>query len=475
MVNTTHRSKWLIFLLVAIAQFMVVLDNAITNIALPSIKTELGFSTDSLQWVITAYALAFGGFLLLGGRAADLFGRKKVLLGGMIAFALASFLIGISQNALQLISLRAFQGLAGAFMSPAALSIVLVTFRDGTARNKALSYWTLVSTGGAAAGLLIGGILTQYVGWRWNFFINVPIGIIMAILIARYTPSHEQEERRQTLDMPGALLVTSGLMLFAFGLSQAPVWGWTAWQTIATIVASLGLLGAFVYNESRVAHPLVPLGLFKNRNIVGANLVMAPLYAAMLGTFFLATLFIQSVLHYSPALTGLAFLPMPLTLALMSTQMPRLVGRYGYRRFMIIGPLITAFGLLWLSTLSASSTYVAGLLPALFILPVGIGMTMMPTIAAATSGVPGHQSGLASGVVNTSQQMGGALGLAILSGVLATVTAQYASQGQLVATLHGSQWAFYAAGIFTVAAVLAAITIVRSYRHQAAGVVAMSE
>ena len=225
-------SKWLVFTLVAIAQFMVVLDNAITNVALPTIKRQLHFTTDALQWVVTAYALFFGGFLLLGGRAADLFGRKRTLLAGMAAFTTFSLLIGLSQTSTELVVLRALQGLSGAFMSPAALSIVLVTFRDGSARNKALSFWTLVATGGAALGLLLGGALTQYFGWRWNFFINVPIGIVMSLLIARIVPEHEKEDTKKTLDVPGAVLATSSLMLLVLAFSQAPLWGGTGLKTL---------------------------------------------------------------------------------------------------------------------------------------------------------------------------------------------------------------------------------------------------
>lgn len=454
-------SKWMIFLLVAIAQFMVVLDNAITNVALPSIKTELGFSTETLQWVVTAYALAFGGFLLLGGRIADLYGRRNALLGGMAAFTLFSFLIGVSQEPWQLIVLRAFQGLSGAFMSPAALSIVLVTFRDGDARNKALSYWTLVSTGGAAAGLLLGGLLTQYFGWRWNFLVNVPIGIIVGILIARYIPAHAKEEKEKKLDIMGALLITSSLMLLVLAFSQAPLWGWTSLATVSSLAVAAALLGAFIYNESKVKKPLLPLSIFRIRNVRGANLIMAPLFASMLSSFFLLTLYLQGIMHLDPLMTGLAFLPFPLTLALMSTRMPGLVRKYGFRRFLVIGPMIVVVGMLWLTQLHADSSYVFGILPAAILLPLGIGMTMMPTIAAATAGVPSDESGVASGLANTSQQMGGALGLSILSGVAASVTASSMNLGVTNATLNGYHVAFLASAGFMIIAALVALTVIK--------------
>jgi EmrB/QacA subfamily drug resistance transporter len=453
-------SKWFIFTLVAIAQFMVVLDNAITNVALPSIKRELSFSTETLQWVVTAYILFFGGFLLLGGRIADLFGRRQTLLIGMGAFTLFSFLIGVSQEPWQLIGLRALQGLSGAFMSPAALSIVLVTFRDGTDRNKALSYWTLVATGGAALGLLLGGALTQYFGWRWNFFINVPIGIVISLMIARYIPVQEQEETNKKLDIIGAVLVTASLMLLVLGISQAPIWGWLSIGTLSTLASAAVLMAGFIFNESRVRHPLMPLSIFKVRNVRGANLIMAPLYATMLGSFFMMTLFLQGIMKLNPLMTGLAFLPFPIMLAIMSTRMPKLVQRYGFKRFLVIGPLFVIAGLLLSAGLHAESTYLLGILPSMIIIPIGVGMTMMPTIAAATSGVPKHESGLASGLISTSQQMGGALGLSILSGVAASVALSSLGQGAIEATLNGYRVAYYVAAGFMALATLAALFVI---------------
>lgn len=453
-------SKWFIFILVAIAQFMVVLDNAITNVALPSIEHELHFTNSSLQWVVTAYALFFGGFLLLGGRFSDLFGRKRTLMIGMIVFTLFSFLIGLAAEPWQLISLRALQGLSGAFMSPAALSIVLVTFRDGAARNQALSYWTLVSTGGAAVGLLLGGALTQYLGWRWNFFINVPIGIIITALIASYIPAHDKEEKENKLDIMGAVLVTSSLMLLVLGFSEAPQWGWLSLATLSTIGVSILLMAAFIYNESRVKKPLMPLSIFRIRNVRGANMIMAPLFATMLGSFFVMTLYLQGIMKLDPLMTGLAFLPFPITLAIMSSRMPKLVAKYGFKLFMIIGPLFVIVGMLWMTNLHVDSSYIVGILPSTILIPLGIGMTMMPTIAAATSGVPADESGLASGLVSTSQQMGGALGLAVISGVAASVTLSSSAQNSADALLSGYHVAFMvAAGFMAIAAIVATLVI----------------
>lgn len=455
------RSPWLVFVLVAIAQFMVVLDNAITNVALPSIQHNLHFSSSSLQWVITAYALCFGGFLLLGGRAADLFGRRRMLLMGMIAFTTFSFLIGISQTPSQLIALRALQGMSAAFMSPAALSIVLTTFRDGPDRGKALGYWTLVIAGGVAMGVLLGGALTEYLGWRWNFFINVPIGITMTYLIGKFVPVHAREEKRTSMDIAGSVLVTAALMSLVFGFSQAPEWGWTNTKTLSVFVGAVFLLVMFIWNEARAEHPLMPLSIFKIRNVAGANLIMAPVYAGVMGTFFLTTLYMQSVLLYPPAITGLAFLPFPLLLGFMSTRIPQLVARYGYRRFLIAGPLLVAAGALWLSHLYIGSNYLTGLLPAFIIMPLGMGMTFMPTVAAATSGVPAHEAGLASGLISTSQQMGGALGLAIISGVATSIIAHAQHLGPRDAMAHGYSTAFLVTIAFMFIAASMAIFVIR--------------
>lgn len=455
------RSRWLIFFLVAVAQFMVVLDISITNVALPTIKQSLNFSASSLQWVITAYALAFGGFLLLGGRAADLFGRRKTLLIGMIGFTIFSFLIGVSPSPIALIVLRALQGLAASLMSPSALSIVLTTFHEGKERNKALGLWTTVATGGAAVGLLLGGILTQYLGWRWNFFVNVPIGILMAIAIYRIVPIHEQEATHRSLDLPGAGLVTSGLIALVYAITQAPSWGWLSGSTLGIIGGALVLLAAFVFNESRSKHPLMPLSIFKIRNVVGGNLIMAPVYASMMGMFFLTSLYIQTILHFSPVMTGLSFLPFPIILGVVSTRVARLVSRFGYKRFLIIGPLLIGIAIAWLSRLPVHGNYITDVLPTLLLMPVGAGLTFMPIIAAATSGVPGQQAGLASGLVSTSQQMGGALGLAILSGVAASVASSNIKLGTLSALVHGYDRAFLVGVSFIIFAVILAAAVIR--------------
>ena len=453
-----HTSPWLIFFIVAVAQFMVVLDTSITNVALPSIKQSLHFTPEALQWVVTAYSLTFGGFLLLGGRAADLFGRRTTLMIGMISFTFFSLMIGLSHSAVMLIVLRAFQGTAAALMSPSALSIVLTTFPEGKNRNKALGMWTTVATGGAAIGLLLGGALTQFISWEWNFFINVPVGIALTYAILKYIPKIEKEETQKSLDLPGAALVTSGLILFVFGISQSAVWGIESWKTISTMLFAIMLLVAFVYNESKAKHPLMPLSIFKIRNVVGANLMMAPVAAGMFGMFYLMSLYIQSILHFDPVTTGLSFLPFPIILGFMSTRIASLVSKYGFKRFLVIGPVFVALGLAWVSRLPVHGTYLFDLLPTIILMPIGMGMTFMPIIAAATSGVPSKESGLASGLITTSQQMGGALGLAILSGVATAVTGTSTVPFDLV---QGYDRAFLVAVCFIIIATILGFFIIR--------------
>lgn len=440
---------------------MVVLDISIVNVALPSIKEALNFSESSLQWVVTAYALTFGGFLLLGGRAADLFGRRKVLLTGMIGFTLFSLLIGLAQSSVMMIVMRALQGMTAAFMSPAALSIVLTTFKEGVERNRALGLWTTIATGGAAVGLLLGGVLSQYLDWRWNFFVNVPIGALVAWGIYKIVPLHAKEERESSLDLPGAVLVTSGLITLVYAFSEAPKWGWLSGSTLGLIGLAVALIAGFIFNESRAKHPLMPLSIFKIRNVTGANMMMAPITAGLMGMFFLLSLYISAVLNYSPVMTGLAFLPFPIVLGLVSTRVAKLVGKFGFKPFLIAGPVLVTLGLAWLARVPVDGSYWFDLLPAILLMPIGLGMTFMPIMVAATSGVPAHEAGLAAGLINTSQQMGGAVGLAILTGVAASVTTGAANLAPLAALVHGYNRAFLTAVIFMIFALILALTVIK--------------
>jgi len=416
------ENKWAILALLALAQFMVVLDVSIVNVALPSIARDLNFSPENLQWVVTAYTLTFGGFLLLGGRMSDLFGRRRLFIGAVTAFAFASLACGLASSETALIILRAVQGLAAAIMSPAALSIVLSEFEEGDERNKAMGIWAGVAAGGGAAGVLLGGVLTEYMGWEWNFFVNVPIGIIVALTATQLLPHHiGEEDKKIKLDFSGAVLATTGLMSLVYGLSKAPQKGWDSSTVIGFIAAGIIILLIFLINESKVAQPLMPLKIFKIRNILGGNLAVLSIACTMFSMFFFITLYVQEVLHYSPIKAGISFLPVTFIIAATSISVSRLVGRIGYKPPMMIGPLILACGLYTISTtMEVAGDYWHNVFPGLAICALGMGFTFVSGTLAATSGVPKHFSGLASGILNTSQQVGGAIGLAVLSAVAFT-------------------------------------------------------
>ncbi|HET8669234.1 MAG TPA: MFS transporter [Candidatus Saccharimonadales bacterium] len=434
-------NKWVILALLALAQFMVVLDVSIVNVALPSLARDLHFAPNNLQWVITAYTLTFGGFLLLGGRAADLFGRRKIFMGAVTAFFLASLLCGLAQSETQLIIARAIQGLAGAIMSPAALSIVLSEFNEGKERNTAMGIWAAVAAGGAAAGVLLGGVLTEYLNWRWNFFVNVPVGLAVVAAASRLLPHHIGEENRKIkLDIRGAALATGGLMSLVYGLSKAPTEGWDSWLVWGYIAVSAALLAIFVRHESRTEQPLMPLEIFKIRNVAGGNLAFLAIACTMFSMFFFMTLYVQTVLGYSPVKSGLSFLPVTLVIAIVSGIVSKLVAKIGYKPPMITGPLTLAFGLFLMSQLmKVDGDYWHNVFPGLAICALGMGQTFVSGTLAATSGVPKHFSGLASGMLNTSQQVGGAIGLGILSAIAFTTLREEVAIGtpQLIAQVEG--------------------------------------
>jgi EmrB/QacA subfamily drug resistance transporter len=417
------ENKWVILALLALAQFMVVLDVSIVNVALPSISRALHFSQANLQWVVTAYAITFGGFLLLGGRAADLYGRRKVFMVAVSAFAAISLLCGLAHSENWLIIARAVQGLAAAFMSPAALSIVLSEFKEGKERNTALGVWAGVAAGGAAAGVLLGGVLTQYLDWRWNFFVNVPVGIFVVLASARLLPHHIGEENHKLkLDVTGAISVTAGLMSLVFGLSKAPADGWGSHTVIGFLVAAVALLSAFIYNESRVEQPLMPLRLFRIRNVAGGNVAALVIASTLFSQFFFMTLYVQTVLGYSPVKAGLAFLPITFIIGTVSAIVSRQVTHIGYKPFLAIGPLFLALGFFLLTHIRIGGNYWHDVFPGVAVNAMGMGFSFISMTLAATSGVPKHFSGLVSGILNTSQQVGGAIGLAILSAVAVSTT-----------------------------------------------------
>ncbi len=463
-----RSNHWLILVLLALAQFMVVLDVSIVNVALPAVEKAFHMSQTSLQWIVTAYTLAFGGFLLLGGRAADLFGRRRMFLIGTTVFGIASLADGLAQSGGMLIALRAAQGLAAAMMSPAALSIVLVTYKEGHERNTALSVWGAVASGGAAAGVLLGGIITQYLGWRWNFFINVPVAAFVTFAASQLLPAHESEETHNDLDLPGAISITAALMLLVYGIVEAPSHGWTSGSTLGYLVAVLALFGFFVWNERRVKNPLVDFRIFRTRNVTGANLTMMPIVAGMFSTFFFASLYTQTVLGYSPVKTGLSFLVIPFAIAISATNVPRLVKRVGFKPILMVAPLVTGAGLFWLSHIRVGGNFVHDLLPGFILMGLGMGGTFIAITIAATSGVPRRESGLASGLLNTSQQVGGALGLAVLTGLATSATTRFIHNATshnkltaITAEVHGFHVAFLISTFFMVGAAILATVLLK--------------
>ncbi len=442
---------------------MIVLDVAILNVAIPSIERTFGFSVENLQWLVTGYTLAFGGFLLLGGRASDLYGRKRVFIAGVLGFTMVSFLIGALNSGSLIVPMRVLQGFFAAFMSPAALSLVLTLFSDHRRRSIAISLWGAVSAGGATVALLLGGLLTQYLGWRWNFFVNVPIGIIVIAAAWRLLPAHVAEETDKTLDLPGAALVTSGLMLLVYTLTKANAWGWRSSLTVGLLALSVVLLAGFVVNEWVARHPLMPLSMFRIGNIAAANLYMLPVVGSLFSAFFFLTLYAQNILHYSPFEAGLAFLPMSLLIGVFAILAPRVLRFMSYRWLLVITPLFPAFGLFLLTYIPVAGSYATHMLPALLIMPIGMGLSFVATTVAATSGIPPQESGLASGLLTTSQQIGGSVGLAILTAIsTSTITdalAGGASQAQ--AAVFGFHSAFYTGVVFALLASAMALFFLR--------------
>lgn len=430
------KHKGLALLVLAGAQFMVVLDATIVNVALPSIQHALNFtSTAQLQWIVTAYTLLFGGFLLLGGRLADLFGRRKVFLAGMILFAVASLLAGIAQDPTQIIVFRGLQGLGGALLSPAALSLVLSIFKEGKERNRALGVWSGVAAGGGAVGMLLGGVLTEYVDWRWIFFINVPIAIVLCYMAFRYVPKSKLDDTRVKLDLTGAASVTAGLMVLVYGLVRAADNGWLSVETFGYLGVATALLIGFVINEMRVKQPLMPLRIFKNRSIAASNLMQLFVSAGMFGVFFYLSIYMQGILQYSPVMTGLLNLPFTIFIAITAGLTSKNIARISPKIILTIAPLVTAAGLFYLSRVPVDGSYLTDLLPAIFLIGSGMGATFVALTLAATSGVPQKESGLVSGLLNTTQQIGGAIGLAVLTTISTAVTkdAMVAAHGNPVA------------------------------------------
>ncbi|HSS60070.1 MAG TPA: MFS transporter [Candidatus Limnocylindrales bacterium] len=414
------RNLTLALIVIALAQLMVVLDTTIVNVALPSIQRALRFTATDLEWVVNGYALAFGGLLLLGGRAGDLFGRRRMFIAGVLLFAAGSFAGGLAGTSTWLIVARVVQGAGAAIVAPTALSLIADTFQEGAARNRALGIYAGAAGGGGAVGLILGGLIVNYLSWRWVLFVNVPIALALAFAAPRVlAPSAARPGR---LDLPGAVAVTGALTLVVYGLSRVATTSWSDATTVATLGIGAALLVLFVLIERRSSQPLVPLKLFANRNRSGAYGLRMVAGATTLAVLFFLTQFVQNVLGYSPLQAGLAFLPLGVGVVITAQLTSRVLGRIGPRLPIAAGALIVAAGLAWLARLSADANYATDILPALVAVSIGLGLIFFPTTVVAVSGAARHESGLASAVLNVSQQLGGSIGLAVLGTVAANVT-----------------------------------------------------
>jgi EmrB/QacA subfamily drug resistance transporter len=415
---TQHPHLRATLLLSCLAQFMVILDVSVVNVALPAIRGGLHFSEQDLQWVVNAYTVTFAGFLLLGGRAADLLGRRRVFVAGLTLFALASLVGGLAQSQGELIAARAIQGLGGAVIAPASLSILTTTFEEGAARNRAVGIWGAMGGAGGAAGVLLGGVLTDLLGWRWILFINVPIGLGAAILAQRFIFEGRNAFAERRFDVPGALTATVGLSLLVLGIVRTDVTGWGAPSTILLIAAGTALLAVFVAIEGLFAKaPLMPLRIYRSRTLTAANLVVLLVGGATFGMWFFVSLYLQQVLGYSPIRAGLAFLPMTLCIVAGSTFASRSVIRFGAKRLLVIGMAAQTLGLLLFAGVAVNGTYLGDILAPSLLVAIGIGLAFVPATICAVSGVAPQEAGLASGLVNTARLFGGALGLAILAAI----------------------------------------------------------
>ena len=416
-------NPWLVLVIVGLAQFMVVLDATIVNVALPSIQRGLHFSPSSLQWIVNAYTLAFGGFLMLGGRAADLFGRRRLFLIGIVLFSAASLMNGLAGSAGILVAGRALQGLGGAMVSPAALSVLTTTFAEGRERTTALGVWSAVAVGGGAVGLLLGGVLTSAFSWQWVFFVNVPVGVIAILLALRFVPESRVDNARGGVDIAGAVSITAGLVVLVYALVNAESVGWISAETLGLGALAFVLIAGFVMLESRLRHPHIRLGIFRMRSITGSNAAMLLVAGGMFALFYFASIYVQEVLGYSALRAGLAFLPVTAGIIAGAGLSQQLIRRVGVRPVGLTGMGIAAVGLIVLSRIPVHGTYLGDLLPGLMIMSVGMGLTFVPITLIATTNVAPDDAGLASGLLNTSQQLGGAIGLAVLSTLAANATA----------------------------------------------------
>ena len=457
--------------IVAVAQFMVILDGSVVNVALPTIKHDVGFSEQSLSWILNAYTLMFGGFLLLGGRLADRLGRRRVLMAGIALFAGASLVCGVSQSEVELLVARGLQGLGGAMVSPAALSIILTTFAEGPERNRALSVWGAIAGAGGAVGLLLGGLLVQALSWRWVFFVNVPIGAVVLTLAPRIVPeSRATAVANGGYDVEGAVTITLGTIALVFTLIKADSWGWTSGRTVVGFVVSAVLIAAFVVIERRHTDPLVPLRIFSNRNLAASDATLLVVVAALFGMFFFLTLYLQQVLGFSALKTGIAYMPLSVTLISASAVASRFVDRFTPKPVLIAGLLISTGGFIFLTGVSGHGDYGSHVVPAMIVLGAGLGLAFVPVTIAATSGVAPDDAGLASGLLNMTQQVGGSLGLAILSSVATSRVAGALQTGLApsAALTHGFKGAFVVGGVLCATGAVVATVLLPGRRPEPA-------
>ncbi|HET7048361.1 MAG TPA: MFS transporter [Solirubrobacteraceae bacterium] len=465
MTDTTHRPHLRATLILAcLAQFMVILDVSVVNVALPSIRNHLGFTEADLQWVVNAYTVTFAGFLLLGGRAADLLGRRIVFVSGLVLFAVASLIGGLADSQGVLIGARAVQGLGGAVIAPASLTILTTSFPEGAARNRALGIWGAMGGAGGAAGVLLGGILTDLLSWRWILFINVPIGLIAAAAAQHYIAEGRNPERARSFDLAGAVTATLGLSVLVLGIVRTDVKGWGSPEPLALMAIGVALLAIFLLIEGRFAkQPLMPLRIFSSRTLTAANVVVFLLGAAVFAMWFFLSLYLQQVRGYSPLRAGLAFLPMTLCIIVCSALASRAVTKVGPKPMLVFGMAVEAVGLLLFTDLSAHGTYLGDVLAPSLLVAIGLGCSFVPVTIAAVAGVPSREAGLASGVVNTSRLFGGALGLAVLA-ALATSRTNHDLRhlGGSVEALHhaltnGFQFAFLISALIAAAGAAVAL------------------
>jgi EmrB/QacA subfamily drug resistance transporter len=469
-----------ILALVCVAQFMVVLDVSIVNVALPSIGHDLHYSATGLQWVVNAYVLTFAGFLLLGGRTADLFGRRRVFIAGLALFSIASLLGGLAQTSAELTAARAAQGLGGAVLSPATLTIIMTTFGEGEKRHRALGAWSAVAGLGGAAGVILGGVLTSYLSWRWVLYVNIPIGVAAIIAALFLLTESRRADAERRLDIAGAILATAGLALLVYAIVGTDTHPWGSARTLILLAISVVLLVVFLVTQTRVRAPLMPLSLFKSQSVSAANLVMLLLGVVFFSMWYFLSLYLQDVQGYHPLKTGLLFLPMSAAIIVGAQTAGRTIGRFGPQRLLVIGLGMSAIGFAWLTQLSATSSYIDGVLGGTLLISFGVGMSFTPLATAATAGVHYTEAGIASGVLNTSRQVGGSIGLAALATLATTHTDRLLrSHGPVTQQLLGSAagrsaitsgyvHAFAAGAVISALAAVAALGIPNLSRTNAA-------